>query len=215
MRLPNDSNRLALLGMTGSGKTVAGLWHLSLRSFNRMPWIIFDFKLDNNIAKIPRIIEVDHTKKPPTKPGLYVVRPSRHTADEIEDYLWKIWENGNTGVFIDEGYMIDRYSKALRAILTQGRSKRIPVIMLSQRPSWICPFLLSESEYLQLFFMHNPRDIKTMREWVPFDGNLPRNFNSVYFDVGGGKISYLSPVPKENEILNRFDARMPKRRAWI
>lgn len=215
MRLPKDSNRLAVLGMTGSGKTVAGLWHLSLRSFNRIPWVIFDFKLDGTIAKIPRLVEIDYNKKPPSKPGLYVVRPSRHSEDEIENFLWKIWEQENIGVFIDEGYMINRYSKALRAILTQGRSKRIPVIMLSQRPSWISPFLLSESEYLQLFFMHNPRDIKTMREWVPFNGNLPREYNSIYFDVAQAKVTYLSPVPNEDHILSRFDDRLPRRRPWI
>jgi hypothetical protein len=215
MRLPDDSNRHVILGMTGSGKTVAGLWALSLRSFDRMPWIVVDYKRDAMIGNISGIQEIDWKKAPPKKPGLYVIRPFPHSGDEVDAFLWKIWEQEHTGVFIDEGFMIDRFSQPLRAILTQGRSKRIPVIALSQRPTWLCPFLLSEAEYLQCFYLHNPRDVKTVREWMPLRQDLPRDHRSVYFDVKRNQLTHLLPVPPEDQILARFERRLPKRRTWI
>ena len=211
MRLPDDSHRHSIFGKTGSGKTVAGLWALEKRSWRKMPWTIIDFKRDTSIAKIPRLEEIDITSSSPKKAGLYVTRPLPHETDEVEQYLWSVWSNGNHGLFIDEGFMIDRFSKALRAILTQGRSLRVPVIALSQRPSWLSPFLMSESDFLQLFFMTNPSDIKKMTEWIPYDGNMKQNYSSYYYDVGKGRLDYLLPVPAEDEIMDRFDRGMARR----
>ena len=214
MRFPGDDNRLAIIGMTGSGKTHAGMWHLSLRSWHLMPWIIFDFKLDDKIGQIPGLKRVDVRDKPPKSPGIYAVSPLPSEADQeaTENYMWQIWANERTGVFIDEGYMIPRYSEALRALLTQGRSKRIPVIMLSQRPSWISPFLLSESEFIQLYFIQNPADLKTMREWVPFKGEVPGDFQSLYYDVKSRDLRRFAPMPDVAKIMQRFADRQPKRR---
>lgn len=213
--LPTDTERHAIIGRTGSGKTVAGIWSLSLRSYDSMPWVVVDFKRDALIERIPRIVEIDWRKAPPTKPGLYVIRPFPHSGEEVDAFLWKLWANERTGVFIDEGYMIDRFSEPLRAILTQGRSKRIPVIALSQRPSWICPFLLSESEHLQVFHLVNPRDVKTMGEWVPWREALPRDYKSIWFNVKRNRVTPLLPVPEEARILETFDKRLPQRRRWI
>jgi hypothetical protein len=212
LTFPDDSNRHAIVGMTGSGKTQAGLYALQRRSYHRMPWLIFDFKRDAMIARIPRVEEIGVTSTPPKHAGLYVVRPSPLDEESVESLLWRLWERGRTGIYIDEGYSIKRHSKGLQAILTQGRSLRLPVISLSQRPSWISPFLLSESEFLQMFYLHNPNDTKTMREWIPMgrDEDMPRDFHSVWFDVKANRAVLLSPVPEEEEILTRFDDRVPR-----
>jgi DNA helicase HerA-like ATPase len=212
-RLPNDSNRHAVIGMTGSGKTQAGIWSLSLRSYDKKPWVIVDFKHDDLIARIPGLEEIDWRKPPPKKAGLYVIRPLPDDQESVDDFLWKIWARENTGLFIDEGYMLDRFSKPLKAILTQGRSKKIPVISLTQRPAWISPFLLSESEFLQIFYLHTPVDLKKMREWVPFQ-DMPKHgsFHSLWYDVGRNKITTLGAVPDSAQILQRFEDRRPKRR---
>lgn len=212
MRFPADTDRHSIFGMTGSGKTVFALWCLSRRSYPTMPWIIIDFKCDENIAAIPGLKEISITAKPPKHPGLYVVRPMPHEEEEVDAFLWRIWERGRTGVYIDEGYMIGRFNKALRAILTQGRSKRIPVITLSQRPAWISPFILSESEFISTFFLHTKADVDRVREWVPGVREMPRDFCSYYWSVKDRELQYLAPVPPMAEILNRFDLRRPRRR---
>lgn len=216
-RLPTDGNRCTILGMTGSGKTIAGLWQLSRRSYETKPWIILDFKRDSTIAQIPRLEEIGLTDRVPTKPGLYVIRPmlGDNTDDEVENFLRNVWWAEHTGLYFDEGYMIRQHSHALKAILTQGRSKRIPVISLSQRPVELSRFLLSESEFLQMFFLHTPADIKRMRDWMPWDGSTPERFHSYWYDVARRQLTYLKPVPDESEILNRFDDRIPRRRRWI
>lgn len=214
LQLPTDENRLAVIGMTGSGKTIGGLWHLSLRSWPSNPWIIIDYKRDASIAQIPGLTVIDVNRPPPRAAGIYAVQPMPDEIEEIDAFLWKVWSNGNTGIFIDEGYMLDRFSKPLRAILTQGRSLRVPVIALSQRPSWISPYLLSESEYLQLYHIHNPRDIKVMREWIPYTGAMPahNSYGSIYFSVPQARVTLLKPVPPLPTILQTIEDRRPKRR---
>lgn len=206
MRLPNDTERHAILGMTGSGKTLFGLYSLQKRSYHRMPWIIVDYKGDPSIAQIPHVNQIDVRDKPPRTRGLYVVRPLPHENDEIEELLWNVWKRGKTGLFFDEAYMIGRYSKALRAILTQGRAKKIPVITLSQQPVWISPFVLSEADFISAFYLHKPADVKTVRDFIPgaVANMLPR-FHSYYYDVKANRRDFLAPCPDEAEILERFD----------
>lgn len=216
MRLPDDTQRHAIFGMTGSGKTQAGLWHLQRRSYHRMPWVIIDYKGDQTIAKIPGLEEISVTSKPPKSKGLYVVRPLPEVDDKnLDDFMWKIWARGKTGVFLDEGYMIGRYNKAYRALLTQGRSKRIPIITLSQRPAWISPFICSESEFIQTFFLQTVADEQRVAEWIPGVRTSDlKPFHSYYWDVLRRELTYLAPVPKEGEILDRFDSkRVP--RGWL
>lgn len=212
MRLPDDTQRHMIYGKTGSGKTVVGLWALEKRNFLSRPWFILDFKRDPTIKRIPRLEQVDIRDKPTKHPGLYVVRPFPGDEDEVTKFLWNVWQRENTGLFIDEGYMVGRFNKALSAILTQGRSKHIPMIGLSQRPSWLSPFWMSEADFHQVMYVSRPTDIKALREWIP--GWMPsqvQDYTSQYFDVSNNDLTYLRPVPPEDEILNRFDKKMPRR----
>jgi hypothetical protein len=207
-RLPNDQQRSVVIGKTGSGKTVAGIWQLSERSWPFMPWIIYDFKRDQLIARIPGIQEISLTDIP-TQPGLYVVRPLPGQEDELELQLQRIWQTGNIGVYIDEGYMFQN-SRWFIAILTQGRSKRIPVITLTQRPSWITRFVFSEADFIQVFWLNDARDRKTVESFVPYNLNerLPPYW-SIWYDVGEDRVTTLRPVPREDRIIARFAERMP------
>lgn len=215
MRLPNDTERHAIYGMTGSGKTQFGLYQLQMRSYDRMPWIVIDYKGDPTIAKIPHTTLIDVRDKPPKWRGLYVVRPLPHEEKEIEDFMWAVWKRGKTGLFFDEAYMIGRFSKAYRSILTQGRAKRLPVITLSQQPAWISPFVQSESDFHSCFYLFRPADIQRIADFMPgvYADQIPR-FHSYWFDVKKRELQLLAPCPDENEILNRFDMKPGKRR-WF
>jgi hypothetical protein len=210
MNFPRDNQRHTIYGKTGSGKTVAGLWALEKRSWDKIPWIILDIKRDQTIAQIPRLEEIDIERAPPKQRGLYVTRPVPQSDDHIDRFLWDVWKRGNIGLMVDEGYMINRFSKPWQAVLTQGRSLRIPVITLTQRPSWVSPFLMSETDYHQAFFLQAPADVDKLAEWnVPVPPH--QDYSSWYYDVPKNLWTRLAPVPDEQEILDRFDRKMPRR----
>ncbi len=214
---PNDTQHMLELGRNGSGKTVAGLWHLSRRNFDRKPWIIFDTKGDEVIEKIGHIDGVHHLKlgEMPGKNGLYIVRPMPHQMDATDNFLWQIHARNNIGIYIDEGYALSK-SDALNALLTQGRSKHIPIIILSQRPVLLSRFCFSESSFFQVFSLTDKRDRLTVQAFIPpesanLDQRLPPYY-SLWYDVKQDRASIFSPVPPSETILGTFrDRLLPKR----
>jgi hypothetical protein len=170
-----------------------------------MPWIVFDFKGDKLINTIPNRVDLK-LGVIPKRPGVYVTHPLPSDDDAVDGMLWEAWGRENVGLYFDEGYMIAN-SKAFRAILTQGRSKNVPVIFLSQRPSWISKFALSEADMLQVFELSIPDDRKRVREL--FDGYPDRleRYHSAYYDVAENDSVILGPVPSKAEILQAFDRR--------
>ena len=209
--LPSNSQRISVIGSTGSGKTQAAVWHLSMRDFNIHPWIIIDFKLDDLIGDLGgKEIKLGSTV--PRSPGLYIVRPKPHETEALEKMLWEIWSNGNTGLYIDEGYMIPNDSEAFQAILTQGRSKKIPVITLSQRPVQISRFVFSEADFYQVFRLNDKRDRDTVQAFIPkrkinLDEPLPQH-HSWYYAGGLDQHFFLKPVADRNSLISSFRARL-------
>lgn len=218
VRFPGPTNRTLVVGSTGSGKTRFGIWLLSLRDFTRERWIVFDYKRDDLIEQL-----LDEEKATvwtlrqgvPRKPGLYVVQPVPESDDaEVIAFLWQVWKAGKTGLYFDEGYMIPK-SPALNAILTQGRSKKIPVITLAQRPVWLTRFAVSENEYYAIFRLNDKADQDTVKRFTVADLSSTRlPYHSVWYDVGANRAVTLAPVPNDAGILARFrgPSRPEKRR---
>lgn len=218
-RLPDDSHRITIIGKTGSGKTQGAAWLLSKRSFDKVPWLIFNWKHDDLLDGLPGVKpQVLKPDKLPKEPGLYMLHPVPDRDDEaVEDFLWAVWERGRMGLFIDEGYMLDRMSAPFQAILTQGRSKRLPVITLTQRPSWLTRFAFSEADFVQLYGLTDQRDIKTVRDFMPLpiEKPLPAPYWSWWWDNGHNYKAMLQPVPHRNIIMRDFHARTHVRRRQI
>lgn len=214
-----------IVGKTGSGKTVGGLWHLSERSYTEIPWTIIDFKTDKNIAQIPYLMEIDISKAPPIEPGLYVARPLPDQAEALDSYMMNVWHQENHGLFLDEGYMIgggSGRSSAFQALLTQGRSKNIPLITLSQRPSFLSRFAFSEADFFQVYWLNDVKDRQRVMEFLTGDAeeylpprkmrsDEPRKlpeYHSIYYDVGADELTPLRPVPELDIILATFKRRL-------
>lgn len=217
LRLPDDTHRVSVIGRTGSGKTQGAVWQLSKRRFDLRPWIILDWKRDKLIGTLGAQ-KTDIGGKPPKKPGLYIAQPQPHEAEDgtLETYLWKIWAQENTGIYVDEGYMIGNNNNAFRSLLTQGRSKHIPMIILSQRPVGMDRYVFSESDYFQIFEITDTRDKKTVNSFVPvdLDARLPK-YHSIWYDVGQNEATLLAPVPDGDTLQGRFRKRIGRKRRTL
>lgn len=186
-----------------------------------MPYVVYNFKGDELLEELEalegsRRLELNQV---PEAPGLHFVHPLPHEDEALEEQLWSIWNRHYTGLLIDEGYMLTG-SPAYRAVLTQGRSLRIPVISLSQRPVWMDIFSFSEASFYQVFSLNFFKDRKRMMEYVPADltKELP-DFHSYYHDVGERKTVVMKPVPSPKEVVKQFHEKMerakPKRRVYV
>jgi hypothetical protein len=208
MQLPDDRQRMSIIGTTGSGKTQAALWHLSHRNFHQMPWIIYNWKREESLDGIPyhRVLPLD---KIPASPGIYVSHPLPDDGDAVEAQMWAVWNKENIGVYVDEGYMLGNRNPAFRALLTQGRSKHIPMIVLSQRPCWMDTFVFTESEFFQVFRLNSSDDIKRTQKFVRanLDAALPE-YHSWYYSVKANEVCVLRPVPDLQTIYNTFERRL-------
>lgn len=207
---PKSDQHISGIGRTGSGKTVFGAWLLSFSDFDQRPHIIIDFKRDPLLNRIPRLQRITY-KDIPTEPGLYALHAMQGDQESVDDFLWNIWENENTGVFLDEGYMVDRNSKAFNALLTQGRSKNISVMTMTQRPTYCSRFVFSEASYFAVFQINDSKDRARIEEFTGLDtSERLAPYYSRWYDVSRDKQFIMEPVEDSEVILKRFEERLPE-----
>lgn len=207
VKLPSTDNRTAVIGSTGSGKTQFSVWLLSTRDFHCRPWIIFDFKgdalLDDIGAKEISLVSI------PKEPGLYIVRPLPGDEILVSNFFNKCWATENVGIYIDEGYMVPKNDRWFRACLTQGRSKKIEMIVCSQRPVFLDKFVFTESNFFCIFNMNYAEDRKHVAAYL--DNRKPSllpKYHSLWYDVGGQRSATLGPVPEAKTLIEIFNKRL-------
>lgn len=218
-KMPRVDERVLILGSTGSGKTTMGAWLLSQAPFNKIPYVIIDYKRDALLAGIDRSEEIGFNEIP-KQPGVYHIKPNPVVDDDaIEDWLLKVWGRRNIGLYIDEALRIPTSRKgAFEAILTQGRSLHIPVISLSQRPVDLTRYAFSEANHVAAFRLTDIRDRKSVSEYVPipkeYGDSLPE-FHSIWYNVGQNRKYTIKPVPEGEEILDTFWERLKPKRCTL
>lgn len=217
VNFPGDTHRLAIVGRTGSGKTVAAAWHLSGQPFHKKPWVIVNTKGDallNKIGELPNVHHIGLNEKV-GKRGLYIIAPRPDQQEQLDAFLWQIWARENCGVYIDEGYMVGKIP-SFNALLTQGRSKKIPMIVLSQRPVWLSRFVFSEADFYQVFWLNDERDRETVQAMVPFPMERRlQEYHSYWYDVGTDQVAIFGPVPPTDTILETFSSRLHTRKLLV
>jgi DNA helicase HerA-like ATPase len=214
-RFPTTSQRTTIIGRTGSGKTQFAVWLLSYQEINRIPFIIFEFKHDedNLIYRIPYSKRITLSSPIPHEPGIYIVSPDIGQEELLEQFLNNIHGRGNVGIYIDEGYEIPRNSMAFNRILRQGRSLNIPVITLIQRPAQVSRYILSEADFFSIFFLTDSEDIKKIQRFIRNDAvaNDISEYNSKWYDVTKNNLIMLTPVPDSDTILSRYEVLLKPR----
>lgn len=219
VRLPGESDRTVIVGRTGSGKTQAAVWMLSKQDFVSMPWVIIDYKGDDLINSIDKAQNITYDTIP-EKPGIYILRVLPGEEEELSEWFHKAWDHENIGIYIDEGYMVGQRDKWFNACLTQGRSKHIPMIILSQRPLWMSRFAFSEASFIQVFSLTDDDDIRVVKRFIKGGAKTDVNeslkrYHSYFYDVGNNQVSKFGPVPDGDEILASIDSRLPRVRRTL
>lgn len=225
LKLPGVSDRTIVIGRTGTGKTVMGVWLLSHYPLDQMPFVIIDFKGDEHIEKIPYQKECNFSYVPGQKEtGIFVVHctpydcnPTGRGEDSpLDKYLLKLWARENIGVFVDEAYIVGD-SEALNLCLTQGRSKHIPMILCSQRPAWVTRFAFSEASYISVFDLNDERDKDTVEGFTPIDfyeEDELEKYHSFWYEVGENKVYRFAPVDPSSA-ARRFEQKLSREKVRL
>lgn len=198
-RVPNNSERVAVMGMTGGGKTQGGVFLLSRMNFTEIPWVILDFKRE---ALFQEIMPFDLPKwEPPRDPGIYRRTVTPYDMEKIEDFLLQVHAQGNCGIFVDEGYEL-QYSQAFKLVLTQGRSLQIPVITCTQRPKLVPVAVFSEANFFMIYNLTYPDDKILVAKYVGRTKPLERlkQYYFYWYDVIDDRLTKMRPVPDRMEI---------------
>lgn len=204
------------MGRTGSGKTAMALFLLARANFNEKPYYVVDFKGDNHIAELDRAKEIG-TRELPAQPGLYVLRPLPHEQEQVEAWLWKVYNRENAGLYFDEAYMVPD-DGAFPALLTQGRSKHINSIIITQRPAWISRFVFSEANQFASFHLNDADDRKKLWRFLPQDKIIRKrlpDYHSIWYDVDRNALVPLSPCPHPDVSVDMIQSRLVSRRRAI
>lgn len=215
--LPGAADRTAVIGATGTGKTVLGAWLLSKQRFDKRPWVAIDFKREElwDMVGTPpmRTLNVGSM---PGKRGLYRMTITPRQEDAFEDWLWRVWEHGNIGLFVDEVSLVPQ-KEAFKAILRQGRSLRLPVIACSQRPVDVDREVWSEANYVSVFRLDDVRDYKIIKGFTrdaAIERQLPE-FHSHWYDKKNGTLIELQPVPKPASIAETLREVAPRQFSFL
>jgi hypothetical protein len=222
---PGLDERVAIMGHTGSGKTIGGLWLLSEAPFHKQPYVIFDLKEETMFRKIPKLRVLDNSKlELPDSEGLFTVRilPTRDNYDIINGYLQKIWQHGEIGIFVDEGHEMPD-SDELRRIFITGRSRKNPVIACSQRPRQVPRHMISEADYHMNYNLHDKDDRDRVRAFTPDPKVDPvwdtskklKPFHWRWYDSKRDASFISLPVPKPEKILARINERLEPYKKFI
>lgn len=220
--LPDDTQRLVIVGTTGSGKTQAAMWHVAMRNFDQKPWVLYDWKRDDLINSIEGAVELDVHSPAPEHPGLYLVHPEVEDDDDaVAEQMKDIWRKEDIGVMVDEAYLVAKRNSSFRKLLTQGRSKHIPMIVCTQRPVWVDKFVFTESEFKQVFRLQSEDDHAKLAEYMPREAldsvnrmyplrGKEMRYWSHYYDGPEDIIQPMQPVPDQNVIRSMFHAKLAR-----
>ena len=105
--------------------------------------------------------------------------------------------------------------RGLNGILTQGRSKHIPTIILSQRPANVTTYAVSEAGYIAAFRLQRPEDQDKVEGFLPntalFDLSAPLpKYHCRWYDVSADKGAIFAPCPLDDDILALYDDALRK-----
>jgi len=156
----NDSDRVFLAGMTGSGKTYAAQLALDKVEY----WVTLDNKgrfyfpgagLVRDFDKLYRATKTH--KRIVYRPPVELTEGSKEFYETMDAFLWWIYQRENTIIYIDEATAICDSHNILpghNALMKRGRELNIGCWNSSQEPVNCHNSIISQADHLICFFQN-------------------------------------------------------------
>lgn len=161
-----QGEHVAVIGMTGSGKTTLARQLLDLRG----PKIMLVTKVDDVSWSGWKTVSTAEAIKPRDKgPWSWRLWPVyERSRAEFARAMAMAWADGHWCVYMDELYHLEEIGLKTPVIklLTQGRAKKISVVLGVQRPAWVTRFALSEPTHVFSFQLGDKRDLKALADGI-------------------------------------------------
>lgn len=153
---------IAAVGDTGTGKTYLISKLVELRNYV----VILRTKPDD--IKFPGFRKARTVKAMDRMYDTRILLDPVHSQQMRQGYelLTRVWKEGGWTVVIDEEWYVEarlHLTEWVETLLTQGRSKKISVIVGMQRPARVSRFAISQCTHLFTFRVEG-RDLQTIKE---------------------------------------------------
>jgi hypothetical protein len=153
---------IAAVGDTGTGKS-----YLISKLVDLRRYVVFIRTKPDDI-KFPGFVKARKASAMDRMYDTRILLTPQHSYQMRETYgaLERAWEQGGWTVVVDEGWYVEkilRLGALVERLLTQGRSKKISVVVGMQRPAQISRFVISQCTHLFTFRVEG-RDLQIIKE---------------------------------------------------
>jgi DNA helicase HerA-like ATPase len=192
-----SNERVNLFGRTGSGKTTQARRLLTDAS-SRMTWVVLDAKHDFYIPGV----KVTGAFSPRLRQQIVRIPPYEEEQLAYDDVIWRIWERGDSILYIDETTLVcptRTLRPALGAAIRTGRSRGLGVWCASQRPKDLPSAIFTETEHFFVFQLNFEADREKVVSFTSDGLYAPlsriRGHDFVYWNVLSDTGRYVKALP--------------------